>query len=122
VMAADVYGVDPHTGRGGWTWYTGSAGWMYRLMLESLLGLRRSGDTLQLQPCIPADWPGFSVDYRYGSSRFRIVVVQDAIPAPRLRVDGQSRPEPSFVMIDDGAVHRVELDWPRGPVQQPVRD
>jgi cyclic beta-1,2-glucan synthetase len=113
VLAADVYGVAPHTGRGGWTWYTGSAGWMYRLMLESLLGLRRSGTTLKLQPCIPAAWPGFSVDYRHGSSLYRITVRQADIPAPQLDVDGEPRAGASLVLIDDGTVHTVRLDWPR---------
>jgi cyclic beta-1,2-glucan synthetase len=122
VLAADVYGVAPHTGRGGWTWYTGSAGWMYRLMLESLLGLQRSGDTLRLQPCIPADWPGFSIDYRHGSSCYRITVVQHDVPTPRLSVDGESRPGSAFVLCDDGAVHRVELDWPRTPARRPAGD
>src|ERR1041384_5720620 len=59
VMAADVYAAAPHTGRGGWTWYTGSAGWMYRLALESLLGLSREGARLRVAPCLPAGWPGF---------------------------------------------------------------
>ena len=69
VMAADVYAAAPHTGRGGWTWYTGSAGWMYRLALESLLGLRLEGDKLRLAPCLPASWPGFKLRYRYRDTR-----------------------------------------------------
>ncbi|WP_255505436.1 GH36-type glycosyl hydrolase domain-containing protein [Alkalisalibacterium limincola] len=74
VMAADVYAVAPHTGRGGWTWYTGSAGWMYRMMIESLLGLRRIDDVMHLEPCVPPDWPGFGMDYRHGGTRYRIKV------------------------------------------------
>jgi cyclic beta-1,2-glucan synthetase len=65
VVAADVYGVEPHVGRGGWTWYTGSSGWMYRVALESVLGVTlEHGDTLVVQPCIPDDWPGFSLTWR----------------------------------------------------------
>ena len=61
VVAADVYALAPHTGRGGWSWYTGSAGWMYRLLLESLLGLRLEGERLHVAPCLPAEWPGFAI-------------------------------------------------------------
>jgi cyclic beta-1,2-glucan synthetase len=74
VIAADVYGIPPHTGRGGWTWYTGSAGWMYRLGLEAILGLRKEGDCLYVDPCIPSDWEGFSIVYRHGETIYRIQV------------------------------------------------
>lgn len=75
VMAADVYGVAPHTGRGGWTWYTGSAGWMYTLITESFLGLQREGNTLKFTPCIPADWNSFSIRYRYHATIYQIEVL-----------------------------------------------
>jgi cellobiose phosphorylase len=65
VVAADVYAAAPHSGRGGWTWYTGSAGWMYRLIIESLLGLRLTAGRLHFEPCLPADWQGFQLRYRY---------------------------------------------------------
>jgi len=74
VVAADIYAVVPHAGRGGWTWYTGSAGWMYRLIMESLLGLRREGNKLIFKPCVPADWEGYSLQYRYGKTTYRIAV------------------------------------------------
>ena len=74
VVAADVYAVAPHTGRGGWTWYTGSAGWMYRLIVESLLGLKLEGDALHLTPCLPSDWTGFTVHYRHRDTTHHIVV------------------------------------------------
>src|SRR6185503_11313148 len=74
-IAADVYAVPPHTGRGGWTWYTGSAGWLYRLGIEMILGLRRSGNILTIAPCIPPDWPGYDAWYRYGQARYHIQVV-----------------------------------------------
>ena len=74
VVAADVYGVAPHTGRGGWTWYTGSSGWMYRLGLEAILGLRRAGTRLHINPCIPRNWPGYKLVFRYGNTRYAIQV------------------------------------------------
>ena len=74
VVAADVYSEPPHVGRGGWTWYTGSAAWMYRAGLEWILGCRLRGATLLLNPCIPRNWPGFEVTLRYRSSRYEIEV------------------------------------------------
>ncbi len=76
VVAADVYALSPHTGRGGWTWYTGSAGWMYRLIVESLLGLRLEVDKLRFAPCLPADWKTFKVHYRYRETVYHIAVLQ----------------------------------------------
>ena len=79
VVAADIYGVEPHVGRGGWTWYTGSAAWMYRVALESVLGFRvHGGDTLRIRPCIPDHWPGFRISYRLadGKTRYEIEVRQ----------------------------------------------
>src|SRR3546814_8534036 len=86
VVAADVYDVEPHVGRGGWTWYTGSAGWMYRLVLESLLGLRLEGDTMRLSPCIPAGWPGYRVRYRFRDTVYRINVRQEGGQGARSRL------------------------------------
>ncbi|MDO5500532.1 MAG: hypothetical protein Q4F67_12725, partial [Propionibacteriaceae bacterium] len=70
VVCADVYSVDPHVGRGGWTWYTGSSGWLYRAGLEAILGIRREGDQLVLRPCFPQEWEGVTVNYRFGSSDY----------------------------------------------------
>ncbi|KKN48668.1 hypothetical protein LCGC14_0650660 [marine sediment metagenome] len=75
VMCADVYGAPPHTGRGGWTWYTGAAGWMYRLALESLLGLTLEKDHLIIAPCVPADWNEYTLHYRYHESLYHITVL-----------------------------------------------
>ena len=72
VVSADVYGAPPHTGRGGWTWYTGSAGWLYRVALEAILGLRREGRILRFEPCVPTRWPGYEMSYKYGSATYRI--------------------------------------------------
>lgn len=114
VMAADVYGVAPHTGRGGWTWYTGSAGWMYRLLVESLLGLERHGERLALAPRVPAGWDGFALRYRYGGTDYAISVARRGQGPARLQVDGIDQPELSFALVDDGHVHQVRLDWPEG--------
>ena len=76
VVASDVYAFAPHAGRGGWTWYTGSAGWMYRLILESLLGLTVESDSLRITPCIPKDWKSFKVHYRYHETAYDITVSQ----------------------------------------------
>ena len=74
VVAGDVYAMAPHTGRGGWTWYTGSAAWMYRLGLEGILGIHRTGAALVIEPQIPAGWPGYEVTYRFGQATYRICV------------------------------------------------
>jgi cyclic beta-1,2-glucan synthetase len=100
VMAADVYAAAPHTGRGGWTWYTGSAGWMYRLAVESLLGLRREGDRLHIAPCLPADWPGFTLRYRYGETDYRISVLRDP---------GAGQASHVICLVDDRQEHRLEI-------------
>ncbi|NNH30659.1 glycosyl transferase [Rhizobium sp. SEMIA 4085] len=71
-VAADIYGAPPHTGRGGWTWYTGSASWFYRVALEAILGFRRQGQFLQFEPCVPASWPAYEIIYRYGPATYRI--------------------------------------------------
>ncbi|WP_238346170.1 GH36-type glycosyl hydrolase domain-containing protein [Luteimonas saliphila] len=111
VVAADVYAVPPHVGRGGWSWYTGSAGWMYRLIVESLLGLQRRGDTLRITPCIPADWPEYALRYRYGDTVYRIRVVQQPLGArPRgLVVDGIEQADFVVALTDDHAEHFVEI-------------
>ncbi len=74
VACADVYSAPQHIGRGGWTWYTGTAGWMYRTAVEEILGLQISGRTLRVDPCIPRAWTGFALAYRYGSSLYRVTV------------------------------------------------
>ena len=111
VVAADVYAVAPHTGRGGWSWYTGSAGWLYRLIVESLLGLRLEADTLHVAPCLPADWHGFKLHYRYRETVYHIAVT--LMPAgtgeTRVTVDGVERPDPAIPLVDDRREHAVEV-------------
>ncbi|HEY3384573.1 MAG TPA: glucoamylase family protein [Vicinamibacterales bacterium] len=111
VVAADVYAVAPHVGRGGWTWYTGSAGWMYRLIVESLLGLRLDGDRLRIEPCLPADWTGFTVHYRYRETVYHIRVHQTppTTGEERVTVDGRDQADMSIPLVDDHEEHRVEV-------------
>ncbi|HET7281418.1 MAG TPA: glycosyl transferase, partial [Sphingomicrobium sp.] len=111
VVAADVYALSPHTGRGGWTWYTGSAGWMYRMILESLLGLRRHGDRLHFAPGLPLDWPRVDVTYRFRESIYRIAIVQasDADIETVVMVDGVAQLDRAVSLVDDRVEHNVEI-------------
>jgi cellobiose phosphorylase len=114
VVAADVYALSPHTGRGGWTWYTGSAGWMYRLIVESLLGLSLEVDKLRFTPCLPSDWPGFKMHYRYRETVYHIAVQRQ--PAgngeTRVTVDGVDQHDKTIPLVDDHQEHYVEVSIP----------
>jgi len=114
VMAADVYAAPPHTGRGGWTWYTGSAGWMYRLLLESLLGLKREGDTLRFAPCVPAAWEGYSVRYMFGASTYniRLTVAHVHDTAAGRTLDAAEVDTDWLRLVDDGRAHDVVVNLP----------
>jgi cellobiose phosphorylase len=109
VAAADVYAVSPHTGRGGWTWYTGSASWMYRLMVESLLGLQLKVDKLRVNPCVPAEWNSFIVHYRYRETVYHITV--ELLASSELRqhivLDGVELSELEIPLRDDHLDHQV---------------
>jgi cellobiose phosphorylase len=109
VVAADVYAVSPHIGRGGWTWYTGSAGWMYRLIMESLLGLRLEVDKLRFEPCLPADWEMFKVHYRYRETIYHITVRQTPANSGEtsVTVDGVEQHDKAIPLIDDRQEHSV---------------
>jgi cyclic beta-1,2-glucan synthetase len=112
VIAADVYSAAPHVGRGGWTWYTGSAGWMYRAGLEALLGIRRQGGTLHVDPCIPSDWPNFQVTYRFGHASFHIRVENPkgvSRGIGQVTLDGEVLSEAAIPLTDDGRQHHVEI-------------
>ena len=117
VVAADVYALAPHTGRGGWSWYTGSAGWLYRLILETLLGLTLEKDKLHLAPCVPAGWETYAVDYRYRATIYHISVVQLGVSEgePAVTVDGVAQDAPVISLVDDGAHHAVEIRLNRVP-------
>jgi cyclic beta-1,2-glucan synthetase len=115
VIAADVYSVAPHVGRGGWTWYTGSAGWMYRAGLEAILGFRVQGTTLLLTPCIPEKWPRYEIVFKYCSSRYEILV-DNPLGVSRgvthAELDGRTLPcgpQTQIPLVDDGNTHCVRL-------------
>jgi cyclic beta-1,2-glucan synthetase len=113
VAAADVYAVHPHTGRGGWTWYTGSASWMYRAGLEYILGFRLRGASLRIEPCIPRGWREYEIDYRHGSSRYRIRVENPSGSTGRglrsVEVDGEAHASVEVTLKDDGSNHQVRV-------------
>ena len=116
VVAADVYALSPHTGRGGWTWYTGSAGWMYRLILESLLGLRLEVDRLHVAPCLPAHWEGLKIHYRYRDTVYQILIApmggDGQRDAARVTVDGVVQDDQAIPLVDDHLEHWVEVRVP----------
>ena len=115
VVCADLYSEPPHVGRGGWTWYTGSAGWFYRAALESVLGFRLHGTTLEVDPCVPRDWPGFEIAFRYRSARYEIVVqnphgVCRGILSTTLDDEVLVGDKRVLVpLVDDGITHRVHV-------------
>jgi cellobiose phosphorylase len=122
VMCADIYAAPPHTGRGGWSWYTGAAGWMYRLILEALLGLQLKVDHLLIAPCIPADWDAYKIHYRYRETVYHINIkrdVEQSKPAISVTVDGvlvtgggvdrAGRPQGMIPLVDDRREHQVEV-------------
>ena len=112
VVAADVYGADPHTGRGGWTWYTGSASWMYRLMIESLLGLNLEADRLRLTPCLPRDWPEVRINYRYRDTFYQILMQRrdSGNRVLRVLVDGEEQPDVTIPLQDDRQDHAAVVE------------
>ena len=111
VVTADVYSVSPHVGRGGWSWYTGSAGWMYRLIVESLLGLRLTVNTLHFAPCLPAEWTTFKMRYRYHATEYHIEVTQihDVTGETSVTLDGVVQPTPAVPLLDDHLEHTVAV-------------
>jgi cyclic beta-1,2-glucan synthetase len=114
VVAADIYARAPHIGRGGWTWYTGSAGWMQRAGLEAILGLQVKGEFLYLAPCIPKEWPAYEMTFQYHSASYRITVQNShADPSEdlELTMDGKLYPTlpPRLPLVDDGKTHHAIL-------------
>lgn len=106
VVAADVYSVAPHTGRGGWSWYTGSAAWLYRLITEVLLGIKiKAGNQLHLNPIIPDHWPGFSFNYRYNNTTYKITISREG----NNTLDGAIFTGNIIYLVDDGQEHIVNL-------------
>jgi cyclic beta-1,2-glucan synthetase len=120
VTAGDVYSQSPHAGRGGWTWYSGSAGWMYQLLVDSLLGLERRGSRLRLRPLLPRDWPGFTITYRFGSASYEIACQAAAsADATGSSVDGLPVSHGWIELVDDGAVHAVVVNVARDGALRP---
>jgi cyclic beta-1,2-glucan synthetase len=112
VVVADIYGHPPHTGRGGWTWYTGSAGWLYRVMLESILGFQLRGKRLRIEPCIPRAWPSFTIVYRHKSATYHIRIenphgVERGVV--EVHVDGQRQDGMEIALHDDGKAHEARV-------------
>ncbi|MEO8634582.1 MAG: glucoamylase family protein [Gemmatimonadales bacterium] len=112
VTAGDVYSHPAHAGRGGWTWYTGSAGWMYRAGLESILGLTRHGATFEIDPCIPSQWAEYSIDWQYGATRYEIRVTNPAHTSRGValaELDGRPVDAAAIPLVDDRATHQVRI-------------
>ena len=109
VVAADVYAVAPHTGRGGWTWYTGSAGWMYRLISESVLGLHLEVDKLHIAPCIPPGWSSYKINYRFRETAYSITIHNHGLglAVDRIVLDGIEQGGPFIALVDDRTDHNV---------------
>ena len=113
VVCADIYGAPPHTGRGGWTWYTGSASWLYRVAIETILGFQLRGDSLRFEPCIPPSWPQFEMTYRFRFTTYRIVVDNSAGTGRGVRsveLDGHQLSNHAVPLVDDSRTHEVRVE------------
>jgi len=125
VAAGDVYAVPPHTGRGGWTWYTGSAGWMYRAVLEYILGFKLAGNILRIDPCIPRGWREFELTYRRGKTTYRIKVENPTGVCrgiARVEIDRVMQTKEEIPLVDDEATHEVRIEMGEKPRSQEPED
>jgi cyclic beta-1,2-glucan synthetase len=116
VLDGDVYARPPHDGRGGWSWYTGSAGWLYRAGLESILGLRRRGAHFIVDPCIPSAWDRFAIEWRIGSTTYEIEVTNpQAVWTGVIKadLDGTTVDAKAIPIVEDGGVHQVRITMGR---------
>jgi cyclic beta-1,2-glucan synthetase len=124
VVAGDVYARAPHAGRAGWSWYTGAAAWMYRAGLESMLGLRRHGDTFSIDPCIPASWPDYEISWRVQRTRYLIAVTN---PERQCRgvltasLDDVAIDAGAIPLVDDGRTHHVRIVLGRASLDAGVK-
>jgi len=112
VVAADVYAVPPNAGRGGWTWYTGAAGWLYRTGIEYLLGFKKKGNVISFDPCIPENWEGFRIQYKYGSSTYLVEVTNPVRKGGRItavEIDGKPYGKLEVELLDDGNFHVIKV-------------
>ena len=122
-VAADVSTTPGREGRSGWTWYTGSASWMYRIWLEEVLGFRVRGDTLSIEPVIPMEWPGFEIRYRYRSATYEIKVQREvSFDSTVVQVDGVLVPGNVIRLTDDEQVHKVLVRIPKSQLLLPSGD
>ena len=123
IIAGDVYAVAPHTGRGGWTWYTGSAGWTYRLLVETLLGVKLEGDQLRLLPRLPKAWTTYKIHYRYRQTVYHITITRLAdgsVGANELSLDGKILTAETVPLVDDRAEHFVEMQVRETPPKKAI--
>ena len=121
VVAADISSAPSRMGRCGWTWYTGSAGWMYRIWVEEVLGFRLRGETLTLNPAIPDSWSGFEITFRYRSASYEIAVTADpASPGVEVELDGRILGDSRIPLSGEGATHRIAVRIPKGPALVPA--
>lgn len=112
VLASDVYGVEPQAGRGGWTWYTGAAGWMYRVLVEHMLGLKLKGSSLSIEPCIPCKWKEYAIEYRYMDTHY-VISVKNLSGYNRgvmsIRLDGRFLNDKKIKLVNDRLKHTIEV-------------
>jgi cyclic beta-1,2-glucan synthetase len=113
VIAADVYAVENHKGMGGWTWYTGSAGWMYQLLAESFFGLKRTGNRLSLKPCIPDNWRTWDIHYRYAETDYHLIFQKnDSAKRWVVKMDGAEQETGDLLLVNDHLIHEVMISIP----------
>jgi cyclic beta-1,2-glucan synthetase len=110
VLAGDVY-AQSHPGQGGWSWYTGSAGWMYRLIIENIIGVKLVGEKLSVAPCAPIDWKSFSIAYQYKNTRYKIIILQNQDGNRGISLDGKLQDDMTIPLLDDGQEHQVDIAW-----------
>ena len=121
MLAADVYALPPHAGRGGWTWYTGSAGWLYRLIIESFLGLQQVGNQLTFSPCIPEEWNSFKIHYRCKTTLYHIVITQNRSSEKTNAVLDDIQQQGNVITLtDDGTDHQVDITLSRKSAAQQI--
>jgi cellobiose phosphorylase len=113
VMAADVYAVPPHTGRGGWTWYTGASGWMYNAGLQQILGFKKRKDRIIFDPCIPGDWNAYNIRYKHNKDTVYNITVRNPNRINKgevtVSIDGRRLEGNEMPLCDDGKEHSVEV-------------
>jgi len=111
VIAADVYAVAEHAGRGGWTWYTGSAGWLYQLIIDAVIGLKRRADKLYFEPCLPEEWGNVTIRYKYKTSTYVIQMIQEKSGSEEIQIllDNELQEDHGIVLADDEREHHVTV-------------